>query len=61
MNCPQTDMSIARAAVRELLICEARLVLELRTARAALGLADGSLLTVIHKDHPLWTQPSALA
>ena len=44
-------MSIARAAVRELLISEARLVLELKTARAVLSLADCSL--VIHEDHPL--------
>ena len=46
-------MSIERAAVSELLISEARLILELRTARCAFGLAYGSLVTVIHEDHPL--------
>ena len=44
-------MAMMCAAVSELLIGKARLVLELRTARSALGLADGSL--VLHEDHSL--------
>ena len=43
--------TVSSGAIRELLIGEARLVLELRTVHTALGLADGNL--VLHKGHPL--------
>ena len=43
-------MAMARAAVRDLLIGESRVDLELKTARVALGLPDGS---IILDDHPL--------
>ena len=44
-------MAMARAAVRDLLIGESRVDLELKTARVALGLPDGSI--ILRDDHPL--------
>ena len=44
-------MAMARAAVRDLLIGESRVDLELKTARVALGLPDGCI--ILRDDHPL--------
>ena len=51
MICLQADMAMASAAVRDLLIGEYRVDLELKTARVALGLPDGSI--ILRNDHPL--------